>query len=95
VHPVHLSRVFHQRLGVTLTAYVRERRVTSAAERLLRTDLPPSRIAMEAGFRDHGHFVRAFREGTGMTPREFRGAVSTRKRLAADSVRRLPALDPR
>jgi AraC family transcriptional regulator len=95
VHPVHLSRVFHQRLGVTLTAYVRERRLTRAAGRLLQTDLPSSRIAIEAGFRDHGHFVRAFREGTGMTPREFRGAISTRKRPEPALRRRLPAFDTR
>jgi AraC family transcriptional regulator len=76
VHPVHLSRVFHQRLGVTLTAYVRERRLEWASERLLRTDRPSSRIAVEAGFRDHGHFTRVFRRATGKTPEEFRAAVA-------------------
>jgi AraC family transcriptional regulator len=76
VHPVHLSRVFHQRLGVTLTAYVRGRRLEWASERLLRTDLPSSRIAVEAGFRDHGHFTRAFKQATGKTPREFRAAIA-------------------
>jgi AraC family transcriptional regulator len=75
VHPVHLSRVFHQRLGVTLTTYVRERRLEWASERLLRTDLPPSRIAVAAGFRDHGHFARVFKQATGKTPREFRAAI--------------------
>jgi AraC family transcriptional regulator len=76
VHPVHLSRAFHERLGVTLTAYVRERRLEWASERLLRTDLPSSRIAVEAGFRDHGHFTRAFKQATGKTPREFRAAIA-------------------
>jgi AraC family transcriptional regulator len=78
VHPVHLSRAFHQRLGVTLTAYVRERRLEWASERLLRTGLPASRIAAEAGFRDRGHFAHAFKRATGKTPQEFRAAITGR-----------------
>jgi len=80
VHPAHLSRVFHQRLGVTATAYVRERRLEWACERLLRTDHPSSLIAVEAGFADHAHFRRALREATGMTPRELRAALVPRDR---------------
>ena len=88
VHPVHLSRVFHQRVGVTLTAYVRERRLNWASEKLLRTALPSSRIAIEAGFRDHDHFTRAFRDATGMTPREFREAtIAKNGRESGRSVR--------
>ncbi len=75
VHPVHLSRAFHQRLGITLTAYVRERRLEWASERLLRTSLPASRIAVEAGFRDHVRFARAFKQATGKSPREFRATI--------------------
>jgi AraC family transcriptional regulator len=80
VHPAHLSRVFHQRLGVTPTAYVRGRRLEWASEMLLRTDLPTSRIAVQAGFCDQGHFTRTFRGATGMTPREFRAASGGRPR---------------
>jgi AraC family transcriptional regulator len=80
VHPAHLSRVFHQRVGVTLTAYVREQRLAWASEMLLQTDLPASRIAARAGFCDRGHFTRAFRDATGMTPRELRAAIGTRPR---------------
>jgi AraC family transcriptional regulator len=80
VHPAHLSRVFHQRVGVTLTAYVREQRLAWASEMLLQTDLPASGIAAQAGFCDRGHFTRAFREATGMTPRALRAAIGTRSR---------------
>ena len=80
IHPAHLSRVFHQRVGVTLTAYVREQRLAWASEMLLQTDLPTSRIAAQAGFCDRGHFTRAFREATGMTPRELRAAIGTGSR---------------
>jgi AraC-like DNA-binding protein len=63
-----------------LTAYVRERRLAWASEMLLQTDLPTSYIAAQAGFCDRGHFTRAFRDATGMTPRELRAAISARSR---------------
>jgi AraC family transcriptional regulator len=72
VHPRFLSRVFRRCVGVTLTDYVRRRRIDWAGERLVTTDLPLSRIAMEAGFTDQAHFARLFKRVTGLTPRAFR-----------------------
>jgi AraC-like DNA-binding protein len=46
VKPRYLSRVFRRCVGVTLTDYVRRRRIDWAGERLVTTDLPLSRIAM-------------------------------------------------
>lgn len=72
VNPRYLSRVFRRCVGVTLTGYVRRRRIDWAGERLVTTDLPLSRIAMEAGFTDQAHFARLFKRVTGLTPRAFR-----------------------
>lgn len=72
VHPGYLSRVFRRCVGVTVTDYVRRRRIDWAGERLVTTDLPLSRIAMEAGFTDQAHFARLFKRVTGLTPRAFR-----------------------
>jgi AraC family transcriptional regulator len=74
MHPRHISRVFRQRLGVTLSDYVRRRRIDWASDRLVSTELPLSRIAMEAGFTDQAHFARLFKRATGLTPRAFRVA---------------------
>ena len=74
VHPKIMSRAFRRSVGVTLTAYVRRRRIDWACERLIATELPLSRIAMEAGFTDQAHFARLFKQATGLTPRAFRAA---------------------
>jgi AraC family transcriptional regulator len=74
VHPGHVARVFRRRFGVSLTDYVRRRRIDWACDRLVATRLPLSRIAMEAGFTDQAHFARVFKRVTGHTPREFRVA---------------------
>ncbi len=72
VNARYLSRVFRRCVGVRLTDYVRRRRIDWAGERLVTTDLPLSRIAMEAGFTDQAHFARLFKGITGLTPRAFR-----------------------
>jgi AraC family transcriptional regulator len=74
VHPVYMSRVFRRRVGVTLRDYVRRRRIDWASARLVTTEFPLSRIAMEAGFTDQAHFARLFKRATGLTPRAFRAA---------------------
>jgi AraC family transcriptional regulator len=74
VHPVHVAREFRRHLGVSLTDYVRRRRIDWASDRLINTELPLSRIAMEAGFTDQAHFARLFKRATGLTPRAFRVA---------------------
>jgi len=74
VHPVHLSRTFRRFYGCTLGEYVRRLRVRRAAEALVRTDLPLSRIALEAGFSDQAHFSRVFKQLVGCTPSAYRGS---------------------
>jgi len=72
VHPVHLSRTFHRRFGVTLSAYVRRRRIEAAARALACSTLPISHVALAAGFADQQHLSRRFKESTGLTPRAYR-----------------------
>lgn len=74
VPPKSMGRAFRRWVGVPLTDYVRRRRIDWACERLMATNLPLSRIAMEAGFTDQAHFARLFKRATGLTPRAFRAA---------------------
>ena len=70
--PYHLSRVFHQEVGLTLTAYrnrVRALRALDAIE-AGRTDL--AGLAAELGFADHAHLTRTVRRECGHTPQALR-----------------------
>jgi AraC-like DNA-binding protein len=70
--PYHLSRVFHEETGLTLTAYrnrVRALRALDAIE-AGRTDL--AGLAAELGFADHAHLTRTVRRECGHTPRALR-----------------------
>lgn len=78
VHPVSLSRAFRRHYGCTITDYRRRERVRRAAGMLDGTVRDISRVAFAAGFADHPHLCRTFRELTGLTPGEFRARVGAR-----------------
>lgn len=69
--PAHLSRTFHQLAGLRLSEYIRRVRILTVLRLLSDTDRSVLSAAMEAGFRSSSAFYKAFREETGMTPREF------------------------
>jgi len=79
VHPVHVSRGFSQRYGVTMTRYLRDLRLARASELLATTDQPLSRIALATGFADHAHFTRVFVERVGRPPSVVRLLSRTRR----------------
>ena len=72
VHPSHLMRAFHQRHGCTVGEYVRRLRIEYACHLLTNSDIPLGQIALEVGFCDQGHFGRAFKADTGLSPGKFR-----------------------
>ncbi|MGE3468424.1 MAG: helix-turn-helix domain-containing protein [Pyrinomonadaceae bacterium] len=78
VHPTHLARAFRRFEKCTVGEYVRKMRIERAKERMLATDEPLVRIALDAGFADQSHFTRSFRLVSGMTPTEFRRVFKTR-----------------
>lgn len=63
----HFMRLFKAQTGLTVHAYVRQRRLIHAA-RLIREGTPAARAALESGFADYSAFHRAFREVFGTSP---------------------------
>lgn len=69
----HLNKLFQQTFGLSPYAYLVQKRIQKAKERLAgEPDLTVSRIAGVTGFRDTSHFVATFRKHTGLTPQQFR-----------------------
>ena len=60
-------RLFKAQTGVTVHAYVRQKRLVNAA-RLIREGTPAAKAAADSGFTDYSAFHRAFRESFGMSP---------------------------
>jgi AraC family transcriptional regulator len=66
------SRLFSSAAGASLTSYVRGRRLSGAAEALAKGAPDILAVALEAGYRSHEAFSRAFRDQFGLTPAELR-----------------------
>jgi len=65
----HVMRRFKEQTGVTVHAYIMQRRLTTAA-RLIRGGVPAARAAADCGFSDYSTFYRAFRRTFGASPRD-------------------------
>ena len=69
-----LQRVFQQYTGVSVAHYIRELKLSLAAERLIHTSDRSLDIAIEMGFTSEHAFSRAFRNMFSKSPRDYRKA---------------------
>lgn len=78
VHPTHLAREFRHHHRCTVGEYLRELRVAFACRQLAASTRSISDIAAEAGFFDHSHFAKAFRQSIGVSPSAYRRLARSR-----------------
>lgn len=58
----YLNRIFTEHTGITIYKYLQNRRLTVAAEKLVKTDKPIMQIAYEAGYDTQQSFSFAFKQ---------------------------------
>ena len=68
----YCSAKFHEHVGMSYKEYVRKRKLTLAADLLLKTDERLIDIAVRYGFSSHEAFTRAFQKSYGYSPSYFR-----------------------
>lgn len=68
----YLSRIFSNYIGMSLTDYIRSRRLTVSAERLADTDTSVLDVALDMKFKSHEGFSRAFHKQFGLNPLRYR-----------------------
>lgn len=76
VHPTHLARSFRRHYRSTVGDYIRRLRLDWATRRLTETDETIATIANAAGFYDQSHFTHSFKQQLGVSPAEFRAALT-------------------
>ena len=70
--PNRFSTAFSQEMGMTFIEYLTRKRIESAKELLMTTDLRSSEIAYRVGYRDPHYFSATFKRIQGESPREYR-----------------------
>lgn len=68
----YIARVFKESTGITLYQYIRGRRLSEAARKLVESRAPVMEIAFEAGYGFQQSFIQAFRQEYECTPQEYR-----------------------
>jgi AraC family transcriptional regulator len=72
VDPVHLGRTFRRCTGESIAAFRNRLRLEFVCTLLRRQEASLTDIALVAGFADHSHMTRAFRQAYGITPSQYR-----------------------
>lgn len=67
-----LASEFKKQTGMTLTDYIKEKKIQEAKEILIKTNKALSDISYLLGFSSQGHFCKVFKEIVGLTPTEYR-----------------------
>ncbi|WP_379134515.1 response regulator [Paenibacillus sp. sgz500958] len=68
----HLSKIFSQETGQTMTEFLTATRIGKAKELLKTTRYKTFEIAFRVGYNDQHYFSNLFKKVTGMTPMEYR-----------------------
>ena len=71
-NPSYFSRIFKEQCGVSLSEYIKERRITEAARLLRTSELCNDDIMEKVGYTDKKQFYKNFREIYSVTPAQYR-----------------------
>jgi transcriptional regulator GlxA family with amidase domain len=77
----HLQRVFAEADGLGFREYLRQIRMSRAAELLATSDLPVAEVARHVGYGDPGQFSKTYKRAFGVSPSQTR----TRRRAPREA----------
>lgn len=82
-------RLFERLTGMPPSQYVQHTRINLAKTLLATSDASIMDVALQCGFYDHAHFIRAFKSALGVTPARFRRGALAVPSAATDGRKRV------
>ena len=77
----YLSSLFKKETGRGISDYIREEKIKAAANMLKFSEYSYGDIAEYFGFASQSHFIKCFREQTGLSPKEYRKKYARNQEL--------------
>ncbi|MDG0818875.1 helix-turn-helix domain-containing protein [Staphylococcus equorum] len=68
----YLSHLFKKEVGITISAYITEKKLEEAKLWLDNSSLSISEIAHQLSFSDQSYFIKVFKRSIGLTPKQYR-----------------------
>lgn len=68
----YMCDLFRRETGITILQFIHKRRIEAAQNMLTYSDYSYIEISNYLCFSSHSHFIKLFKEETGMTPKEYR-----------------------
>lgn len=75
----YLSAIFKKETGITVSEYIRKKRIDHAIYLLSTTHLQIQTVALHCGIMDVQYFSKIFKKQTGKTPKEYRESIKQQK----------------
>lgn len=72
LNPSYLSRLFKKETGMTVSAYIQNKKIETAQNMLIYSDYTLSQISSTLAFPSQSYFTEIFHKRTGMTPTKYR-----------------------
>ncbi|MBQ9609909.1 MAG: AraC family transcriptional regulator [Lachnospiraceae bacterium] len=72
LNPSYLSRLFKKEMGVSVSRYIRDRKLDTAKNMLIFSEYTPAQISSILAFPSQSYFTEVFRKEIGSTPVEYR-----------------------
>ncbi len=72
VSDTYLRKIFKRETGMTMQAFLMNRRLSKAADMLRNNDYAICDLCYAVGYSDEVHFIRAFKKKYGVPPKQFR-----------------------
>ncbi|MCR5654811.1 MAG: helix-turn-helix domain-containing protein [Lachnospiraceae bacterium] len=84
VNPSYLSRIFKKEMGVSVSEYIRTKKLETAKNMLLYSDFSASEISSILAFCGQSYFTEQFRKQYGLSPADYRRQNLFRSKLTEE-----------
>lgn len=68
----YMARIFKKEVGISISAYILQKRVEEARNLLVHSDLPINTVSIYVGYSNFSYFTKMFKDNTGYSPLEYR-----------------------